>query len=374
MGIIGNIMLSGGNASSRPVLLPDTCLNRKQNKYTCTVCEEVCPEKILTRELTGELKWYRCTDCGLCVSACPSRCFIPSAQMQRVLTDTTHPGEAVVIACDREEELLKRKVLCLAGIPWELLAILTFYGDVVLYTGNCAGCENKAWYSRLQGNLEKLKSFLGEKVFGERVHLVGSGTWKAEMPEEEKEMTRREIFSKTGKSLKKTTFRAVLDRFPQLENSEKDTLTYRRILSQVVLKERERVLKDQEASGKHEGADSSLPVYSVPLPAYNTSCFGCSICERICPQKAIEVKAEEGGTRLILITPWKCTSCGLCARICPHDGLNGLRETTVPYLERLPLVRVKTESCEQCGTAIRPGSRPALCAVCAAKSRRKLRR
>ena len=348
MGIIGNMMLSGGNASSRPVLLPDTCLNRKQNKYTCTVCEEVCPEKILTRELTGELKWYRCTDCGLCVSACPSRCFIPSAQMQRVLTDTTHPGEAVVIACDREEELLKRKVLCLAGIPWELLAILTFFGDVVLYTGNCAGCENKAWYSRLQGNLEKLKSFLGEKAFGERVHLVGSGTWKAEMPEEEKEMTRREIFSKTRKSLKKTTFRAVLDRFPQLENSEKDTLTYRRILSQVVLKERERVLKDQEASGKHE--------------------------ERICPQKAIEVKAEEGGTRLILITPWKCTSCGLCARICPHDGLNGLRETTVPYLERLPLVRVKTESCEQCGTAIRPGSRPALCAVCAAKSRRKLRR
>ena len=132
MGIIGNMLLSGESASSRPVLLPDTCLNRKQNKYTCTVCEEVCPEKILTRELTGELKWYRCTDCGLCVSACPSRCFIPSAQMQRVLTDTTHPGEAVVIACDREEELLKRKVLCLAGIPWELLAILTFFGDVVL--------------------------------------------------------------------------------------------------------------------------------------------------------------------------------------------------------------------------------------------------
>ena len=374
MGIIGKMIMSGGSPSSRPVLLPDTCLNRKQNKYTCTVCEEACPEKILTRELTGELKWYRCTDCGLCVSACPSRCFIPSAQMRRILTDETHPGEAVVIACDREEELLKRKVVCLAGIPWELLAILTFYGDVVLYTKNCVNCEKETWHARLQDHLEKLKSFLGGKVFEERVHLVTSGSWKTEKPEEEKEMTRREIFSKTGKSLKKTTYQAVLERFPQLEDPEKDPLQYRRILSQVILKERERLMNDHDASGKSDGTGSCLPEYTVPLPAYNVSCFGCSICERICPQKAIDVKAEEGGTRLIRITPWKCTACGLCVRICPHGGLNGLRETTVPYLETLPLVRVPSGSCEKCGAAIRPGSTPALCAVCAAQSRKKLRR
>ena len=50
--------------------------------------------------------------------------------------------------------------------------------------------------------------------------------------------------------------------------------------------------------------------------------------------------------------------------------LQGLEKIAVPFLEQLPLARVQTESCEQCGVAIRPGTSPALCPSCRAKQKR----
>jgi formate hydrogenlyase subunit 6/NADH:ubiquinone oxidoreductase subunit I len=179
-------------------------------------------------------------------------------------------------------------------------------------------------------------------------------------------MSRRAIVSGLKKSLRKNVYRAAVSRIPQLEEADRDGLRYRRLLAQAVRAERDRLREAQQAGGGPE----TLPTYPMSLPAYTTACFGCSICERICPQQALEIRVEEGGTRLICITPWKCTACGLCTEICPHGGLQGLEKIAVPFLEQLPLARVPTESCEQCGVAIRPGTAPALCPSCRAKKKR----
>ena len=366
MGILSDTVMRGGSFSFRPGLHSGSCLNRKQNKFNCTVCTEICTEQVFSLDPKAEIKWSRCRDCGLCVTACPARVFTLSPEMQRTLTDHVQVGDAVVIACEQEPALMDRKVRCLAGVPWELLALLTFYGELVLYTKHCGDCDKNAWVSRLHQNLDALKTFLGEDCFRKRVHLVDTGEWAPETAETERELSRREIFSGMNKRVKKDLYRAAVNRIPALQETEPDGLGYRRLLSNEVLKNRERI---QQAKNAGENTDP-LPAYSVPLPAYNTACFGCSICERICPQKAIEIKAEEGGTRMIYITPWRCTACSLCVEVCPHGGLNGLRDTAVPHLEKLPLVRVKTESCEQCGVAIKPGSIPALCPACKAKKKR----
>ena len=366
MGLLTSAVAFGTGTSSHPLLQTDRCLNRKQNKYTCTVCAELCPEHVFSMNSKEELKWSRCRDCGLCVSACPSRCFTPSPEMQWALTEDTHPGEPLVFACDQESELMDRKLTCLAAIPWELLAVMAFCGEVVLLTMHCASCEKVSSRDLLQENLDRLKAFLGEDRFREQVQLVDSGTWEPKASPAEREMSRRDIFSGLKQNLKKNMYRAAVRRIPQLEESDRDGLRYRRLLSQVVLKAREQRKAEQEADGRPK----ALPTYTLSLPAYTSSCFGCSICERICPQEAIEIITEAGGTRLIYITPWKCTACGLCAQICPHGGLRGMQQIAVPHLEKLPLVRVKTASCEQCGIAIQPGTSPALCPACRSKKKR----
>ena len=366
MGILTSAVLSGG-LSSRPLLHTEKCLNRVQKKYPCAVCTELCPQQVFSLDPKAELKWSRCIDCGLCVSSCPSRCFTPSAETQRVLTDGTRSGEAVVFACEQEEELLDRKLRCLAAVPWELMAALAFYCDVVLYLKHCPSCEKASWHACLQEHLEALRDFLGEEKFRRRIRLITSGTWTPETPEEEQVLSRRAIFSRTGRSLKKNLYYAAASRLPQLDASEQDALQYRRLLSQAVLAERERLRNGADGSG---GEAAPLPVYTVSLPAYTPSCFGCGICERICPQKAIEIIAEAGDSRLIYITPWKCTACGLCARVCPHGGLRGMKKTAVPFLEQLPLARVSSASCERCGIAVPPGSSPRLCPACAAKAKK----
>ena len=366
MGLLASTVISSASAASRPALQSDRCLNRKQNKFTCTACSEICPEHVISLNAKEELKWSRCRDCGLCVSACPSRCFTPSSGMQRTLTEDTHPGEPLVFACEQESELMDRKIPCLAAIPWELLALMAFYGEVVLLMNHCASCGKAGPHALLLENLAEAKAFLGEERFHERIRLMESGTWEPETSPSEKEMSRRAIFSGLKKNLKKNVYRAAVSRIPQLEEADRDGLRYRRLLAQAVRAERDRLREAQQAGGGPE----TLPTYPMSLPAYTTACFGCSICERICPQQALEIRVEEGGTRLICITPWKCTACGLCVEICPHGGLQGLEKIAVPFLEQLPLARVPTESCEQCGVAIQPGTAPALCPSCRAKKKR----
>lgn len=366
MGLLTGTVMSSTPASGRPTLQADRCLNRKQNKFTCTICSEICPRHVFSLNAKEELKWSHCRDCGLCVSACPSRCFTLSSAMQQTLTEDTRADEALVFACECEPELMDRKIPCLAAISWELLALMAFNGEVVLLMNHCASCGKAGPHALLLENLAEAKAFLGEERFRERVRLVESGTWEAETSPSEKEMSRRAVFSGLKKNLKKNVYRAAVSRIPQLEEADRDGLRYRRLLAQAVRAERDRLREAQQAGG----VTAELPTYALSLPAYTTSCFGCGICERICPQQALEIRVEEGGTRLICITPWKCTACGLCVEICPHGGLQGLEKIAVPFLEQLPLARVPTESCEQCGVAIRPGTSPALCPSCRAKQKR----
>ena len=165
MGILTSAVINTAAAPSRPTLQADRCLNRKQNKFTCTACSEICPEHVFSLRAKEELKWSHCRDCGLCVSACPSRCFTLSAGMLRTLTEDTRADEALVFACECESELMDRKLPCLAAIPWELLALMAFYGEVVLLMTHCAACEKADAHALLLENLAEAKAFLGEERF-----------------------------------------------------------------------------------------------------------------------------------------------------------------------------------------------------------------
>ncbi len=363
---MGTLLQNMGGGHARPEFIAASCINKKQRKYTCTVCTDVCPQKVFSLSAQEKLRWDKCIGCGLCVSACPSRCIAASATMRRELTQDIDLGRPVSFSCYKEEKLCDKTVECLGSIPWELLAVLALQTDVVLQIHACGECEEEARCATLRSNLEQLLLFLGEDRFTQRVHLLqGEDFASAAVDPGEKTVDRREILSGAKKSLTKNLARAAARRLPFLEETDPDGLAWRRMLTNAAAKRRQ-----EERQAGSEG-ENLLPDFGLQLPAFTRNCYGCGICEKLCPRQALVFGPLENGKRLISIEPGRCTGCGLCVRLCPWQGLKGMAEMRVPALTKLPYVRVESAACENCGAVIRPGTDPALCPTCERKKKQR---
>ena len=47
------------------------------------------------------------------------------------------------------------------------------------------------------------------------------------------------------------------------------------------------------------------------------SCYGCGLCEAVCPKNAISMSYGQGGFIVPTVNPQKCINCGLCSMKCP---------------------------------------------------------
>lgn len=359
MGFLSESVGSAMNFNSRPALRAGLCLNRLQRREPCTRCAEICPHGVFPLKSGGAMRWELCTDCSLCVYACPTRALIPSEPTRRDYAEALESAQ-VRITCRREADVGTLRVGCLASVPWELPAVFALRGKLCLYTRACASCPREMQRAAVTAAVEALKSFLGPGLFRERVQIVDGEDTPLAVPEETPEMpavTRRELFGGIRRRAEKRLFREAEKRLPLLLGEQAEPLAARRLLAEAVRDER------RENPGLH---------VVLPLPRFNLNCFGCGICAEVCPHQALSLVREEGGTRLVYIEPYKCTACSLCVGLCPHKGLDGLEALALPHLDKLPLVRVKSLSCESCGAVLLPGTDPPICRRCAkaAKSRK----
>ena len=63
-------------------------------------------------------------------------------------------------------------------------------------------------------------------------------------------------------------------------------------------------------------------------------CFGCGICEYLCPYGSITVQATEGGDKARTITA-SCKGCGVCASKCPRKAISMGRFTDEQILSQI---------------------------------------
>lgn len=70
-------------------------------------------------------------------------------------------------------------------------------------------------------------------------------------------------------------------------------------------------------------------------------CCGCTACYSVCPQKAIEMKADEEGFKYPQVHREKCINCGLCDKVCPITNKQ-IPDTDQPL--KAYVVRNKKES------------------------------
>jgi heterodisulfide reductase subunit A len=72
-------------------------------------------------------------------------------------------------------------------------------------------------------------------------------------------------------------------------------------------------------------------------------CFGCGICEYLCPYNSIEVVSTEIGDRARTISA-SCKGCGICASKCPREAITMGKFTYEQILSQIAAFREDREN------------------------------
>ena len=336
-----------GAMGDHPALSLSRCINRNQKHLACSACMDICPKGVYDRAQKIPPRWDECQSCGLCVTACPSRCIEPSpVNAKRHLLLAGKSGD-IVLSCTRNAGKTGHQEACLALLPWEFMAYLALGGKLILNLKPCKSCPHEDCLALLEDQLRRLRRFLGEERYAAQVVRCFD-----ELPETKTgDVSRRDFFRSMAQNGQKTGVLVWND----VAGDKVDAMVFRRLLAR-------RVREMQRRDGKFS--------CSMKLPWITDACFGCGICALLCPNGAIEIGEEQDGKRPVYITPHKCTGCGVCKAVCRDGCIEEICAVDVPHLDKLVLARVESRSCEQCGRAISPRKVDTLCIACKQKKRK----
>jgi MinD superfamily P-loop ATPase len=311
------------------------CLNQVRRSH-CTACQELCPEGVIGEDLQVK-SWSRCTDCGRCVTACPTRAIGPSDRRLEQLLSLREGEGGLYLSCQGTPG---PQFECLCELSWEALAYLASYRPLELDLSRCGTCESTRCRELLGEELKRLHRFLGGEEFRASVTLLHS-------PREETkpEFSRRDLLRRTGEQ-SGAGLRSLLRQAPLLGAEELDTdgLSLRRLLS-----------RRREQSGKSIVWD---------IPDMGENCTACGRCARNCPTGALRVDTEDHS---LLLESWRCVQCGTCATVCPNRAVKGFKQVELEKLGLLRLKKAQRRTCRDCGAELPPNSRAQVCGECLRK-------
>ena len=101
-------------------------------------------------------------------------------------------------------------------------------------------------------------------------------------------------------------------------------------------------------------------------------CWGCGICESVCPHQALKVYlSEKEDRRYLLHYPERCTQCGLCQSICPDKAISGFTDAPLPARVKFFINPCLTNHCPQCGGPVKPSQAGSPCTRCLAAGKKR---
>ena len=298
----------------------------------------------------------KCTDCGLCVSACRSGCIAPSPeQVQRDISPADSDGDTIWIGCEKSTRKNTVVRTCVSAYSWEALAYLALNKKIVLDLTPCGECENDVCAEHLRAVLTRLVEFFGQPLFEARFTLAYE---LDDAPFHVKEYSRREMMEQVTSGSKKGT-KQLLRMLPGLRSEDESSQDFRLLLHQYT---------------KQLKAVSETPLrYGYHLPNFTQKCFACGRCEKSCRSGAIKFEDLPDGQTRAVITPWKCSECGVCVAACSNGGLDGLKLRQLTSLGPVSVYKCTKTLCKECGKPIAPNCADGICSVCRIKLRTKKR-
>lgn len=322
----------------------DNCLNTKKAFVSlCRLCIESCPHQAISvfRELDAKL----CTECGICMTVCPSDGFVYRNSDQ--LYGYIRNSEKIVLSCPQAIHA-GHEIPCLGILDRDLWMTLLLYArekEVTIFTGVCANCpDNKACGISVQIFKEVHNAWKDHPPVGIK---VSSDDGSNEAAFREMVSVQTQIEKKSWRDRGREKIEAVL---PGITSGGAYLLPKTRQF----LAESWKYVK----SGIEE----------LPLPALkvNENCTNCGECPAICPQGAL-TKKENTQQLSLIYEPIKCVRCQRCVSICRSKALS---MEIKPLSYRLLVGKVLLHQgnrrfCTRCGMQVLDNLEPPLCIVCA---------
>ena len=323
----------------RPDVNYKRCINRAQSKHDCKICRESCPGGAISQNNKKqiEIDHELCKRCYLCSGICPTQCISHNSAFIK----SNDTGEStLVIGCSQSSsELIKAKVPCIASLPWEFYAYFSYKTPIAMISGNCEDCAVNAQI-HIEAMKERLKLFWGKeyehKVL-DNVEDLAAG------------ISRREFFGLLTKKIRDAKKSMDASAVEDVSDNSKNQIS---IFRKLLLRE----LDEKKAHGW----------LTLDL---NKSCWGCKICERLCPGKALEVTKLDERWGLSHDVSC-CTGCKICKTVCPEQAIQELVEHHVRSKNHVVFNSIKAKSCEVCGQSIKQTADD-ICNLCKSKARRK---
>jgi NAD-dependent dihydropyrimidine dehydrogenase PreA subunit len=173
MGFFTRAAMDALMKTTHPEINRRQCWNLHPHRKSCTACKDICPygDQIFTRPNLVK-DWDPCTDCGLCVSVCRSRCISPSPeQVERDTSAADTDNDTIWIGCEKSVRKNSMVRACIASLSWEALAYLALNKKIVLDLTPCGECENDTCADQLRADMA-----VWEQRFGNGVTLWYSYT------------------------------------------------------------------------------------------------------------------------------------------------------------------------------------------------------
>ena len=360
-GFMLNVVL---NEAHNICVIPGFCQRVRFRKSNCQRCLEICPENAISLN-PGPTINNGCTDCGLCLNACPTEVFRHEFHTDRYLLNQArarlakdrHQPQAenkrLFIHCHRAEKQNDNSLglQCLGRITANILlgAALAGFDEAVLTKGICSQCRFQ------QG--EKL---LTNSMAVSRVLVEGMGLGKFAISIKQKEKSkeaplgRREIFSIISAKVKNKTASFLYHREKAMR--EKLTQSSEDKSGRRLLPQRELLRKLLE---QNRPENTMVVKYNPKFPwgkikIEPNKCSACGTCAALCPTGAISKKMKDD-TQLLYFNSSLCTNCSLCRAACPEHAIDFEADFALADIiadEATVVAAIQLSTCIICGEII----------------------
>lgn len=297
-----------------PELDASACVRGRLRGASCADCALSCPAgAIMPTPSSITLAPDLCSGCGQCQGACPAG----------ALGAPDHPpvqGALMVLACSK---VGGPDIGCAHALGLEDLARLWLQGvrQIAVATADCGACED-APETRLDQRVSVLNRLLAPRGL-DPLRLRRARPEERAREDAPSDPARRRAFG-------------------QVQPEEASGAT---------------ALSRLQALGPADAPYAVAPEFDP------NACTGCNACIRICPEGALMLVKDAGGSLCYQIDAAACTGCALCEDCCDDTAIHLSRFAAPPAA--LPLVAFRCRSCGVESVAPVTGeAAPHLCRIC----------
>lgn len=368
-------------------LSPAACLPTRYPRSACRRCVDACPRGALIPTAGGPRLGAGCTECGQCVTRCPTEALsLPGFEPARVRR-TRPTSTPVVVDCWRVVPGLTPddgiRVPCLGGLSpaWllELVAAAAERPVQLIDRGLCAGCP-----SGLVPDMAPARrtSHPAGWALRETARALGAiGLDRHRWPRLVSASSRADELDARHRPGAEAAAMDQPEPLLEARLSRRSLLTGRRFESSPPSRSAEAPEPagvEPPASGRPRSqpqrrlqalqrlAPTAAAVPARLFPRLHVSASRCAqdgLCASVCPSGALRIEQIDGH-QCHRFRASDCTGCGLCTELCPEQALQLLPGADGPLPEQpQTLTRFRTSTCFECGRITVGTDR--LCAACA---------